>query len=126
MLAVSITMARGNLLDNPTKLNRLVPRNEPYWHEVSRGNHVGFRKGKRGGAWVVKYTVTGRGREIQRLGRDSEIASYAEALKAATRWFNGVGSGSLVGYTVGDACQSRGDVWRKPECKRASRRTETA
>jgi len=105
-------MARGNLLDSQTKLNRLAPRNEPYWHEVSRGKHIGFRKGKRGGAWVAKYTVTGRGREIKRLGRDTEIASYDEALEAATRWFNGLGGGTLVGYTIGNACQSYMDHLR--------------
>jgi len=105
-------MARGNLINSQTKRNRLVPRNEPYWHEVSRGKHVGYRKGKRGGAWVAKFTVTGRGREIKRLGRDSEIASYAEALEAANRWFSGLGGGSRVGYTVGNACQAYMDHLR--------------
>jgi len=33
---------------------KLKPRGKPYWRSIGKGLHVGYRKGKRGGVWVIR------------------------------------------------------------------------
>jgi len=72
---------------------RLLPvAHEPYWHEVRPLLHIGFRKGRRSGTWLLRENVNGR-RYKRRLGlADDEnvdadhltVLSFEDALKIAT------------------------------------------
>ncbi len=39
---------------------KLKPSPSPYWRAIGRGLHIGYRKGKTGGVWVVRKFVGGK------------------------------------------------------------------
>ena len=39
-------------LGTPEARSKLARRHNPYWREITPGLHIGYRKGKRGGAWI--------------------------------------------------------------------------
>jgi integrase len=69
---------------------RLVAAQEPYWHEIRRGLHVGYRKGRRAGVWWLKEVREGR-RTKRRLGIADDtvdadgatVLSWSDAIKVA-------------------------------------------
>ena len=76
---------------------RLKVRQNPYWRMVCEGQHLGYRKGARGGTWVARYRPPGcDGNGIKRsLGvaddvgeaNGDTILSWKQALDKATHWF---------------------------------------
>ncbi len=77
---------------------RLQPRPKPYWHTVSIGQHIGYRKSATaGGAWIARRSLGGTRYEEHRLGaaddaRDAdavEVLTYAQAQAVAVAWLNG-------------------------------------
>ncbi len=102
---------------------RLAVRAVPYWRGIEGGAGVGYRKGKRGGVWLVRVldeTVAGDYRQAT-LGRADDalpadgttIMDWSQADKAARAWilrFHRVASGQEAAplppsapYTVADA-----------------------
>nr|WP_255745667.1 tyrosine-type recombinase/integrase [Lysobacter sp. CFH 32150] len=77
-------------LGTPSARAKLKPRGEPYWRQVIAGTFLGYRKGKRASAWVVRQRTTG-GYAEQRLGTpddtlrpDGEIVlTYSQAIARA-------------------------------------------
>ncbi|HEY2675348.1 MAG TPA: site-specific integrase [Steroidobacteraceae bacterium] len=69
---------------------KLPASHEPFWHEVRRGLHLGYRKGLSGGVWWIREYQVGRYLK-RRLGvADDDIEadgvtvlSWSEALKQA-------------------------------------------
>jgi integrase len=51
----------GNKIDTVTARNKLKPRREPYWHRVSKGFFVGYRKMSEGsdGVWLFRQYSSG-------------------------------------------------------------------
>src|SRR5947207_15718135 len=45
---------RDSRLETREARLRLTPRNEPYWRLIHGGLHLGYRKGRRTGTWVVR------------------------------------------------------------------------
>ncbi|MGO3928153.1 tyrosine-type recombinase/integrase [Rhodopseudomonas pseudopalustris] len=81
-------------IDTAAKRSKLYPRKNPYWHGVGGGRggvSLGYRKGPRGGVWVVKVVIDGE-RAEERLGpADDDGAvdgalSYPAAVAAALDW----------------------------------------
>lgn len=99
-------------IDTVAARDKLKPRRGPYWHRLSKGCHVGFRK----------MTATGHGSWLARardeeasvqhlykpLGEFLELADHLQfdaATKAAQAWFDHLGRGGIAGgATVSEAC----------------------
>lgn len=47
-------------LDNREARLKLKPKHEPYWRLIYEGLHLGYRKGPRGGIWLVRMLHDGR------------------------------------------------------------------
>jgi integrase len=91
-------MARTS--SNPRIVNRTVrvklpTRRDPYWHLISQGQHVGYRRVGLGGTWIARAYDTERGRRFQSLGTADDLAqadgtailSFQQAVEAAQAWF---------------------------------------
>lgn len=73
-------------------LRALKARREPYWGSpLSRGCHVGFRKGEKDtGSWIARYRAPGGKQLYKALGDASPAYTLEEARTAALRWFGEV------------------------------------
>lgn len=91
---MSRTVIETRLQDRAAR-GRLEVRHKPYWRTLTEGAHLGYRCGKRKGAWLARYFdlasnayVTGvLGEADDRFeanGRD--ILTYKQAFDAALRW----------------------------------------
>jgi len=59
---------------------KLAERHEPYWHELRRGSHLGYRKGGSGGVWWLREFRSGRYAK-RRLGiADDDLDGDATAV----------------------------------------------
>jgi len=83
-------LSRDHRLETRQARTRLKLRHEPYWRQIHHGLFVGYRKGAKGGAWVVRKLQDGRYRK-RKLGiaddrqdaNDQDVLSYKQAhLKA--------------------------------------------
>ncbi|MDF2638445.1 MAG: integrase family protein [Novosphingobium lindaniclasticum] len=80
---------------------RLLPRPVPYWRAIDPDVHLGYRRGKRGGFWVVRWRDSGAYQQ-QALGTaDDEIETgtldFSAAVRAARAVILGVrGEGEVV------------------------------
>lgn len=98
-------------IDTVAARTRLAARREPYWHLLSRGCHLGFRKmtADTPGSWVARSLdpATSK-RAFKPLGTFDELPAherYDAAVKAAREWFDHVGKGgSTEPATVRVAC----------------------
>lgn len=91
--------------------NSLKARRDPYWHRLSKGQYLGYRKMTTGtdGTWSARLfdETTGK-QQAHPLGDFSLLADserYDAAKKAAEAWFKHRGAGGArKAITVGDAC----------------------
>ncbi len=83
-------LSRDHRLETRQARTRLKLRHEPYWRQIHHGLFVGYRKGAKGGAWVVRKLQDGRYCK-RKLGiaddrqdaNDQDVLSYKQAhLKA--------------------------------------------
>lgn len=97
----------------------LAPRREPYWHTVSTGWHVGYRKTNDGGHWIARAYDSGtRARNYQALSECSRLPAneqFSAAVKAAGEWFRHLDRGGTSEVvTVADAARHYiGDLLKK-------------
>lgn len=85
---------RDSNLETRTARQRLKMRHEPYWRSISQGQHVGYRKGARGGSWIARMYLDG-GYLKSVLGRADDVADadgratldFKQAQENARRWF---------------------------------------
>jgi integrase len=82
-------------LESRTSRQPLENRNAPYWMRVSAGLAVGYRKGKRGGSWLVKLYDKETSKRFQhRLAiaddildaNGIDILSFDQAQEKARKW----------------------------------------
>ncbi len=70
---------------------KLPPRKEPYWRQIVPGTFVGYYRGARGAAWLVRQREAA-GYRAQRLGTPDDhteadgavVLTYAQAVRMAT------------------------------------------
>lgn len=78
------------------KRERLTPRNSPYWEQLAKRKHVGYRKGIKSDSWIArldrKSTVIG----------DASMG-YEDAREEAFAWCSREESGVNRSYLVSDA-----------------------
>lgn len=108
---------RDTRLDTRAARARLSARGKPYWRAVDPGTHLGYRKGKTGGKWLVRwYAGDGRyqeeaigptddGADPDGIGILSFAQAQAQARQRAARFAqNAAGlTPDLEKYTVADA-----------------------
>lgn len=90
----------------------LKPRAEPYWHKLSTGAYVGYRKmsADSDGTWIAYWRDAATGKKHKRsLGAFGELPPaqrFAAAAAAAAEWFTHLGKGGATeASTVRDACE---------------------
>ncbi|NMM12457.1 MAG: integrase [Rhodoferax sp.] len=101
-----------------TKINTVSARDalklrrEPYWHLVTKGKFLGYRKMTigPGGTWITRGLDESTGKQnYHALGAFLDVPDnerFNAAFKTAQDWFGHIGSGgSKVVLTLGEACQ---------------------
>jgi integrase len=83
---------------------------KPHWKAIGLGLHVGYRKGRRGGVWVVRRYCGGQRYKVESiaLADDIENANGVEVLdfwqaQTLAREMRTPGARGAGGYTVGQA-----------------------
>jgi integrase len=102
----------GKKIDLVSSRDKLKVRREPYWHRLSKGSYLGYRKmvSGPGGSWVARMLDDTTKKQLyQSLGSFSEVVDadrFDAAKKKAEEWFEHVGKGgALKEITVGEACK---------------------
>lgn len=83
-------LPREHRLETRQARLKLQVRGEPYWRQVVPGTFIGYRKGKRASAWIVRQRVGGAYAE-QRIGTPDDagepdgdvVLTYAQAVARA-------------------------------------------
>ena len=98
-------------IDSVSAREKLKLRREPFWHRLSKGCFLGYRKmiAGPGGSWVVRALDEASGKQIySALGDFSDSTDHLRfdiAQKAAQAWLEHRRSGgSATTITVGEAC----------------------
>lgn len=108
-------MATTHSIRNKTARAKLPPSGEPYWHKISKGRFVGFRKNKLGGTWVARYKS-----ERKSIGDELHM-DYAEALDRTMEYCDQLDSGVQIDYTIENAIKdycdniAENDSYKKAE-----------
>lgn len=113
---------RGGRIDSANARSKLIASPAPYWHRLSPGCHLGFRKLPQGeGTWIAKWRDPGTGKRFEKsLGAivDDGRRPYAfeRAKKMAEDWFRDLGAGLVAhSLTVADACRQHIDALRRDD-----------
>ena len=62
---------------------KLKTRGKPYWRAIGRGLHVGYRKGKTGGMWVVRRYLGQQNYQMHTIAQADDMLD-AMALRFST------------------------------------------
>jgi len=99
-------------IDTVEARSKLKPRRPPYWHKLSTGCHLGFRKMTAGtnGTWLAQAYDPDTQKQTRRsLGVFEHLTEgqrFDAAKKAAEAWFEHLGKGgTLESVTVKKACE---------------------
>ncbi|CAB3900996.1 tyrosine-type recombinase/integrase [Achromobacter animicus] len=96
-------------IDSVSARDRLKPRRAPYWHKISTGCYVGFRKmtADSVGTWLARYR-DGDKQPSQSLGALDEYPAFERfdrATEQARAWFAHLDKGGTTGRdTVKEVC----------------------
>ncbi len=89
----------------------LKPRREPYWEQLSRGQHLGYRKSSKqtSGTWIARYTTPRTYKVITHpLGDFATLPPNQRrdaAVEKARTWFKHINEGGTPeAKTLEDAC----------------------
>lgn len=113
-------MAAHNSIDSPTKRNKLAPRREPYWHKITTGRYIGFRRTRVGGNWIARLTQD-RKSIYHSMG---DARTFDEAVEGAMGWFSHAAAVEDPHYRVSDAVQDYGDHLRVNNSETAAKDAE--
>jgi integrase len=76
---------RGSNLESRAARGKLKPRGKPYYTAIGEGLHVGYRKGKAEGKWVVRRYAGDQAYITDTIARADDIAD-ADGVKVLTFW----------------------------------------
>jgi len=99
-------------IDTVTARMKLKSRREPYWHKISQGCSLGFRKmsDDAAGVWQVRFRNDSGGHITRSLGKLEQYPAserFDKAMKLAREWTNHLGmGGESQAITVMDACDA--------------------
>ena len=100
----------GTKIDTVTARNKLEGRREPYWHKMSRGCSLGYRKmsTEHNGTWQVRYRNNDGTHITKTLGKFEQYPPnqrFDLAMNAAREWVSQFGCGVVPSaITVIEAC----------------------
>ncbi len=111
---------RDARLDTRAARARLAIRGKPYWRSIDPGTHLGYRKGKNGGKWLVRWYAGDEryreeligaaddGADADGIGILNFAQAQAQARHRATAFANSAAglSPDREKYTVGEALQA--------------------
>lgn len=60
-------------LDSRDARRKLSASGKPYWRAVGKGLHVGYRKGKTGGVWVIRRYLGDRSYKIETIAEADDV-----------------------------------------------------
>jgi Phage integrase SAM-like domain len=119
-------------IDTVSSRERLKPRREPYWHRMSKGCYLGFRKmaSTGHGNWVARAMQESSGKESYKaLGDLPDLPDHLRfdaAQKAAQAWFEHLGRGGASQVaTVADACSRYVHHLKATKTEKAAQDAET-
>ena len=105
----------------------LKPRREPYWHKISQGNHLGFRKlnSDSKGTWLARAYDSHTTKKPQKSLGDflayPDNLRFEMAQKSAQEWFTHIGrGGSTQEVTVQNVCDNYVDYLKQKGNEKAS------
>jgi len=87
-------------IDTSAKRLRLKLRREPYWHQISKGKFLGYRRTSSGGSWVARMRGDDNKQRYHSLG---DYPKFEDALKAASAWMESVSGLDNHRYTLRNA-----------------------
>ena len=93
-------------IDSKSSRIKLPVRAEPYWHKLTRGNFIGFRRTENGGNWIARMRTESGKQIYSSFGELSDVHfqdQFDEAKKLAEKWFSNQGENTKSGYTIQDA-----------------------
>jgi integrase len=76
---------RDSSLESRAARAKLKPGGKPYYKSIDRGLHLGYRKGKRGGRWVVRRYVGASKYVVETIGDADDVAD-ADGVLMLTFW----------------------------------------
>lgn len=98
-------------IDTVSARLRLTIRREPFWHRVSKGCYVGFRKMTTGstGSWSARAFDESTGKQVYKaigdLGELPDHQRFDAAQKTAQMWFDHLGrGGNSASTTIHEVC----------------------
>jgi integrase len=86
---------RDSILDTRTARSRLKISGKPYYRAIDTGLHLGYRKGRTGGRWVVRWYVGDQSYKVETIGAaddvidgdGAQILSFSQAQAAARQLY---------------------------------------
>lgn len=117
---------RSSKLDSRTARAKLEPRDAPYWHLLSKGLSLGYRRGLKGGTWQARSYEAGQGYRKANIGIADDKADadgvtaldFHQACEKARQWLLQAKAPQEANkrgpYTVADAIDDyRADLTRR-------------
>lgn len=99
-------------IDTVTARDKLAARRPPYWHRLSKGCYIGFRKmsADTAGTWQTRYRNASDeiiGKTLGTLDQFPANERFDKAVALAQEWFKHVGMGGTTeAMTVAAACSA--------------------
>ena len=110
----------------------LTPRREPYWEQLTRGQHLGYRKSSKQtpGTWIARYTTPSSYKVITHpLGDFGALPASQRrdaAVENARAWFKHINDGGTPeSKTVEDACTHYVEHLRRAKGEKAAEDART-
>lgn len=110
---MAIIMTKAISLHTVSGRASLKPRSEPYWVQITKGCHIGYRVNTKDGCWVARFTHkghVGQKRQFRSLGPLSHLSGkdqYGEAKRLSEEWFEHIrNGGTSQSRTLADACNN--------------------
>lgn len=110
----------------------LTPRREPYWEQLTRGQHLGYRKSSKQtpGTWIARYTTPSSYKVITHpLGDFGALPASQRrdaAVEKARAWFKHINEGGTPeSKTVEDACNHYVEHLRRVKGEKAAEDART-
>ena len=106
---------------------KLKPRREPYWHRISKGFYLGFRKmtSTSSGTWVLRTTSEDNTRDSYKtLGDYPELLDHQRfdaAMQEAAKLVDHIGKGGITTpKTIKDVCDNYAAHMRQTKTEKAA------
>ena len=110
----------------------LKPRREPYWEQLTRGQHLGYRKSstQTPGTWIARYTTPRTYKVITHplgdFGSFSASQRRDSAVEKARAWFKHINDGGTPeSKTLEDACNHYVEHLRRTKGEKAAADAKT-